>query len=173
MLVRWLFPASARLDLVSVNTRSCPAYKKMHPSATRRAREQAASCSKYVNQQAASWSKVGSSRSVPMVLLSLDFGQAMHSTYLDKARVRAVGPSGSQEGHDQRVPGYGGEDLQNDTKSKDKGKRPNQGSIAKRITPPEETRQTPLDHQARRRSRKETFFPSGAKRKSDCPARRQ
>ena len=62
------------------------------------------------------------------------------------------------EGHDQRVPGYGGEDLQNDTKSKDKGKRPNQGSIAKRITPPEETRPTPPDHQARRRSRKETFF---------------
>ena len=93
-----------------------PGLKKMHPSATRRAREQAASCSKYVNQQAASWSKVGSSRSVPMVLLSLDFGQGMHSTYLDKARVRAVGPSWSQEGHDQRVPGYGGEDLQNDTK---------------------------------------------------------
>ena len=112
---------------------------------------------RYVNQQAASWSKVGSSRSVPMVLLSLDFGQAMHSTYLDKARVRAVGPSGSQEGHDQRVPGYGGEDLQNDTKSKDKGKRPNQGRIAKRITPPEETRQRPPDHQARRRSRKETL----------------
>ena len=38
------------------------------------------------------------------------------------------------QGHDQRVPGYGGEDLQNDTKSKDKGKRPNQGRIAKRIT---------------------------------------
>ena len=69
------------------------------------------------------------------------------------------------EGHDQRVPRYGGEDLQNDTKSKDKGKRPNQGRIAKRITPPEETRQRPPDHQARRRSRKETFFPSGAKRK--------
>ena len=35
---------------------------------------------RYVNQQAASWSKVGSSRSVPMVLLSLDFGQEMHPT---------------------------------------------------------------------------------------------
>ena len=48
----------------------------------------------HVNQQAAS--KVGSSRSVPMVLLSLDFGQGIHPTYLDKVRVRAVGPSCSQ-----------------------------------------------------------------------------
>ena len=139
-----------------------PVLKKMHPSATRRAREQGASCSKYVNQQAAS--KAGSSRSVPMVLLSLDFGQGMHPTYLDKARVRAVGPSCSQRATSREFRDTVGKDLQNDTKSKDKGKRPNQGRIAKRITPPEETRQTPPDHQARRRSRKETHpFPKWRK----------
>ena len=81
------------------------------------------------------------------------------------------------QGHDQRVPGYGGEDLQNDTKSKDKGKRPNQGRIAKRITPPEETRQRPPDHQARRRSRKETLTLTQVAQNgmgaSDCPARRR
>ena len=133
MLVRWLFPASARLDLVSVNTRSSPAYKKMHPSATRRAREQAASCSKYVNQQAAS--KVCSSSVCPDGLAVTGFW-VRNAPYLPRQ-----GQSPScwtfmfTEGHDQRVPGYGGEDLQNDTKSKDKGKRPNQGRIAKRITP--------------------------------------
>ena len=172
MLVRWLFfSVSARLDLVSVNTRSSPAYKKMHPSATRRAREQAASCSKYVNQQAAS--KVGSSRSVPMVLLSLDFGQEMHSTYLDKARVRAVGPSCSQRATIREFRDTVGENLQNDTKSKGKGKRPTQGRIAKRITPLQRRlAKRPPDHQARRRSRKETFFPKWRKTE-DCPARRQ
>ena len=152
------FPSSALLDLVSVNTRSSPASGNA-PLGKR-----------YVNQQAASWSKVGSSRSVPMVLLSLDFGQEMHPTSR-KGQSPSCWTFMVTQGHDQRVPGYGGEDLQNDTKSKDKGKRPNQGRIAKRITPPEETRQRPPDHQARRRSRKETFFPSGAKRKSDCPAR--
>ena len=134
-----------------------PGLKKMHPSATRRAREQAASCSKYVNQQAASWSKVGSSRSVPMVLLSLDFGQEMHSTYLDKARVRAVGPSWSHRATIREFRDTVGKTCRTTQKSKDKGKRPNQGRIAKRITPPEETSQRPLEHQARRRSRKETL----------------
>ena len=87
---------------------------------------------RYVNQQAASWSKVGSSRSVPMVLLSLDFGQEMHPTSR-KGQSPSCWTFMFTEGHVQRVPGYGGEDLQNDTKSKDKGKRPNQGRIAKRI----------------------------------------
>ena len=116
---------------------------------------------RYVNQQAASWSKVGSSRSVPMVLLSLDFGQEMHPTYLDKARVRAVGPSGSHRATIREFRDTVGENLQNDPKkSKDKGKRPNQGRIAKRnerpSTHPEKNRQRPPDHQARRRSRKES-----------------
>ena len=98
----------------------------MHPLATRRAREQAASWSKYVNQQAAS--KVGSSRSVPMVLLSLDFGQGMHPTYLDKARVRAVGPSWSQRATIREFRDTVGENLQNDTKkAKAKANGPNRG----------------------------------------------
>ena len=83
---------------------------------------------------------------------------ARNAPYFEKGQSPSCWTFIFTEGHVQRVPGYGGEDLQNDTKSKDKGKRPNQGSIAKRITPPEETRPTPLDHQARRRSRKETFF---------------
>ena len=81
-----------------------------------------------------------------MVLLSLDFGQGMHPNSLDKVSVRegAVGPSFSPTAT-YRVPGYDGERKQE--KSKDKGKRPH----------PEENRQRPPDHQARRRSRKETL----------------
>ena len=126
MLVRWLFPASALLDLVSVNTRSCPASRKCTPR-QRYVNQQAASCSKHVNQQAASWSKVGSSRSVPMVLLSLDFGQAIHSTYLDKARVRAVGPSGSHRATIREFRDTVGKTCRTTQKAKTKASDPTRG----------------------------------------------
>ena len=92
-----------------------------------------------------------------MVLLSLDSGQGMHPNSLDKVRVRAVGPSWSQRAT-SNVPGNRG-GLK---KSKDKGKRSKQRRIAKRrnerpSTHPEKNRQRPPDHQARRRSRKETL----------------
>ena len=154
-------PASELLAQVggSVNTRSSPAYRKCTP---RQPEE-------HVNPQAASCPRSAKATSVSVVLLSLDSGQGMHPNSLDKVRVRAVGPSWSQRAT-SNVPGNRG-GLK---KSKDKGKRSKQRRIAKRIlSPPENNRQRPPDHQARRRSRKETFFPSGAKRKSACPARRQ
>ena len=81
-----------------------------------------------------------------MVLLSLDWARNA-PYYLDKVRVRegAVGPSFSQTAT-SRVPGYGG-DLQNE-KAKTKASDPIQRRIAKGKSP---------DHQARRRSRKETL----------------
>ena len=123
-----------------------PDLTKMHPSATKG----------HVNQQAASLSKSRESRSCPVVLLSLDYGQGMHPNSLDKVRVRAVGPSCSQRAT-SNVPGNRG-GLK---KSKDKGKRSKQRRIAKRrnerpSTHPEKNRQRPPDHQARRRSRKES-----------------
>ena len=107
-------------------------------------------------------------RSVSVVLLSLDSGQGMHPNSLDKVRVRAVGPSWSQRAT-SNVPGNRG-GLK---KSKDKGKRSKQRRIAKRrnerpSTHPEKNRQRPPDHQARRRSRKETLthpFPKWRKTK--------
>ena len=140
-----------------------PGLRKMHPSAT------------YVNQQAASCPRSAQAASVPMVLLSLDFGQGMHPTSR-KGQSPSCWTFMYTEGHVQRVPGYGGEDLQNDTKSKDKGKRPNQGRIAKRITL---QRTIAKDLQITKlgddQERRPTPFPSGAKRKgaSDCPARRR
>ena len=66
-------PASELLAQVggSVNTRSSPAYRKMHPSATN------------VNQQAASCPRSAKATSVSVVLLSLDYGQGMHPNSLE------------------------------------------------------------------------------------------
>ena len=109
------FPSSALLDLVSVNTRSSPASSKCTP---RQPEE-------HVNQQAASL--VGSSRSVPMVLLSLDFGQGMHPTYLDKARVRAVGPSCSQRATSREFRDTVGKTCRTTQKAKAKASDPTRG----------------------------------------------
>ena len=119
----------------------------------------------YVNQQAASFQRPPK-KPVPVVLLSLDL--ARNAPYFEKARFRegAVGPSFSQRAT-SRVPGYGGEDLQNVKKAKTKASDQSRG---------ESPKGQPPDHQARRRSRKETHpFPSGAKRKGESywPARRK
>ena len=166
MLVRWLcsFPASELLALVDPLV--LPRPQGNAPLGNQGTREPTG-CTLVKSRE---------SRSCPVVLLSLDFGQGMHPNSLDKVRVRAVGPSCSQRAT-SNVPGNRG----GLTKSKDKGKRPNQIRIAKRnerpSTHPEKNRQRPPDHQARRRSRKETLtlYPSGAKRKgeSDWPARRK
>ena len=162
MLVRWLcsFPASTLLAQVGrcvlarrqncllrwvgLSTLVLPRPQEMHPSATN------------VNPQAASCPRSAKAASVSVVLLSLDSGQGMHPNSLDKVRVRAVGPSWSQRAT-SNVPGNRG-GLK---KSKDKGKRSKQRRIAKRrnerpSTHPEKNRQRPPDHQARRRSRKES-----------------
>ena len=75
--------------------------------------------------------------------------QGMHPNSLEKVRVRegAVGPSFSQRAT-SRVPGYGGEDLQNVKKAKTKASDQSRG---------ESPKGQPPDHQARRRSRKETL----------------
>ena len=155
MLVRWLcsFPASAQLPLVGLSTLVLPRPQAMHPSATKGAREPTGCVV----------SKVGSSSVCPDGLAVTGFGARNAPYYLDKVRVRAVGPSCSQRATSREFRDTVGKTCRTTQKSKDKGKRPNQGRIAKRITPPEETRQTPLDHQARRRSRKETFFPKWRK----------
>ena len=108
MLVRWLCssPASARFPLVGLRTFVLPRPQEMHPSATKG----------HVNQQAASFQRPPK-KPVPVVLLSLD--SARNAPYFEKVRVRegAVGPSFSQR-TTSRVPGYGGEDLQNDKKQR-------------------------------------------------------
>ena len=93
-----------------------PRPQEMHPSATKG----------YVNQQAASFQRPPK-QVIPVVLLSLDFGQGMHPTYLDNVREGAVGPSFSQT----RVPGYGGEDLQNDKKQRQRQATPSRGESPK------------------------------------------
>ena len=136
MLVRWLCssPASELLPLVGRSTSFFPGLRKCTPRQKR-----------HVNQQAASFQRPPK-RPAQVVLLSLDWARNA-PYYLDKVRVRegAVGPSFSQTAT-SRVPGYGG-DLQNE-KAKTKASDPIQRRIAKGKSP---------DHQARRRSRKETL----------------
>ena len=157
MLIRWLcsFPASARFPLVgSVNLRSSPASGNA-PLGNEATREPTGCV----------LSKVGQSRSFRWSCCHW-IGQGMHPT-----------PSRRSESellvlHFHRRPRPEFQDTVGKTcrttKSKDKGKRP----------PPEENRPRgqPPDHQARRRSRKESHpFPSGAKRKGESywPARRK
>ena len=101
MLVRWLCssPASAVFALVGLSTFVRPRPQEMHPSATKGAREQVASCPRSAK-----------AASVPMVLLSLDFGLGMHPTSR-KGQSPSCWTFMFTEGHVQRVPGYGGEDL--------------------------------------------------------------
>ena len=157
MLVRWLcsFPASALLDLVGLSTLVLPRPQAMHPSAK-------------VREPTGCVFVQGRLKQVCPDGLAVTGFWARNAPYLPRQ-----GQSPScwtfmfTEGHDQRVPGYGGEDLQNDTKSKDKGKRPNQGRIAKRITLQRRIAQgdnlqiTKLGDDQERRP---TPFPSGAKR---------
>ena len=123
MLVRWLcsFPASALLDLVGLSTLVLPRPQEMHPSAK-------------VREPTGCVLVQGRLKQVCPDGLAVTGFWAGNALYLPR---QGQSPScwtfRFTEGHDQRVPGYGGEDLQNDTKSKDKGKRPNQGRIAKRI----------------------------------------
>ena len=155
MLVRWLCssPASAMLVRWACKPRSssasenAPLGKKGH-----------------VNQQAASFQRPPK-RPAQVVWLSLDWARNA-PYYLDKVRVRegAVGPSFLTDGHFQSSRIQRGA-----KKAKTKASDPIQRRIAK-------GNERPPDHQARRRSRKETHpFPSGAKRKgkSYWPARRK
>ena len=92
MLVRWLcsFPTSALL--AQVGPFVLPRPQEMHPSATG-AREPTGGVLSKVGQEGLSrWS------------CCHWIGQGMHPTYLDKVRVRAVGPSFSQTAT-SRVPG--------------------------------------------------------------------
>ena len=130
-----------------------PRPQKMHPSAKKG----------HVNQQAASFQRPPK-RPAQVVLLSLDWARNA-PYYLDKVRVRegAVGPSFSQT-TSSRVQ----RDLKNE-KAKTKASDPIQRRIAK-------GNERPPDHQARRRSRKETHpFPSSATRRGESywPARRK
>ena len=110
-----------------------------------------------------------------MVLLSLDSGQGMHPNSLDKVRVRAVGPSWATT----NVPGNrGGLKKKQRQRQATNPEENSQKENERPSTNPEKNRQRPPDHQARRRSRKETLthpFPSGAKRKGESywPARRK
>ena len=117
------FPASALLDLVGLSTLVLPRPQEMHPSATKGAREPTGCV--FVQ---------GRLKQVCPDGLAVTGFWARNAPYFEKGQSPSCWTFIFTEGHVQRVPGYGGEDLQNDTKSKDKGKRPNQGRVAKRIT---------------------------------------
>ena len=157
MLVRWLcsFPASAQLPLVGLSTLVLPRPQAMHPSATKGAREPTGCVV----------SKVGSSSVCPDGLAVTGFGARNAPYYLDKVRVRAVGPSCSQRATSREFRDTVGKTCRTTQKSKDKGKRPIQRRIAKRITLQrriaKDLQITKLGDDQERRP----LNPSGAKRK--------
>ena len=122
-----------------------PGLKEMHPSATKGAREPTGCVLSKVGQEDLSrWSCchwiMGKECTLTPSIRS-------ESELLDLHGPRGPRPTGNRGGL---------------KKSKDKGKRSKQRRIAKRrnerpSTHPENNRQRPPDHQARRRSRKETL----------------
>ena len=127
MLVRWLcsFPASELLALVGLSTFVLPRPQEMHPSATN-VNQQAASCPRSAKAGLSRWS------CCHWIL------QGMHPTSR-RFREGAVGPSFSQRAT-SRVPGYGGEDLQNDKKQRQR-QATNPEENRPRGQPPEKNRQ--------------------------------